>query len=75
MVTNTARIITILTMTALIAAACGGSTSVAETTADAPADSAVEAPSLTDQLGFRDVSDVDGGILSWEMAELPTVTE
>ena len=158
MVTNTARIITILTITALIAAACGGSTSVTEAAADAPADSAVEAPSLADapgvrlvsatdgaaiadnppddlvildvrtleefteghiegatmldfyqsdfgellseldkdvpyllycrsgnrsgqtaammqQLGFRDVSDVDGGILSWEMAELPTVTE
>lgn len=30
---------------------------------------------LMEELGFTDVADVDGGIVSWTEAELPTVTE
>ncbi len=30
---------------------------------------------MMEELGFADVADIDGGILSWTQAEFPTVTE
>lgn len=34
-----------------------------------------QAAALMEELGFRDVIDIDGGILSWSQANLPTVSE
>ena len=34
-----------------------------------------QAVALMEELGFRDVIDIDGGILSWSQANLPTVSE
>ncbi len=34
-----------------------------------------QAATLMDQLGFADVADIDGGIVAWNTANLPTVTE